>query len=305
MRINFAKGHGTMNDFVLVPALDGHPELSSEDVRALCDRRAGMGADGVLRVTRGRFVDGWTGDPDVLFMDYRNADGSVAEMCGNGLRVFAKYVLDAGVAAGPVVQVGTRAGVRSVEALPDGRYKAAMGPARVSDATTWTELGERRFAAIAVDVGNPHAVAILKPGDSIAALDLSEEPDFDHNVFPHGVNCEYVRAVGVGQLQMRVYERGVGETMACGTGVVAAVAAYARSLSSVAAQSESAATSLPSSCAQSQDPDRQAPLRAPTPLIRAKVSVPGGLLEVELGPDQAYLIGEAKIVAKGVFEVNS
>jgi diaminopimelate epimerase len=277
MRIDFAKGHGTMNDFVLVPALDGRPELSPEDVRALCDRRAGVGADGVLRVTHGRFVDGWVGDPDVLFMDYRNADGSVAETCGNGLRVFAKYVLDAGIAAGPMVQVGTRAGVRGVEALPDGRYRAAMGQVRVSDAPTWTGLDERRFVAVAVDVGNPHAVAILKPGDSLAALDLSEEPDFDHSVFPSGVNCEYVRAVGVGQLQLRVYERGVGETMACGTGVVAAVAAYARAQ-------------------KSGDPDS---------LVHAEVSVPGGLLEVELGPDQAYLIGEAKIVAKGVLEVNS
>ncbi|MDR0837889.1 MAG: diaminopimelate epimerase [Propionibacteriaceae bacterium] len=275
MRIEFAKGHGAMNDFVLVSALDGCPELSPDEVRALCDRRAGIGADGVLRVTYGRYIDTWTGDPDVLFMDYRNADGSLAEMCGNGLRVFAKYVLDEGIAVGSSVQVGTRAGLRSVEALPDGRYKAAMGPARVSDAPTWTGLDERRFLAVAVDVGNPHAVAILKPNESIDALDLAEEPDYDQTLFPNGVNCEFVRATGVGQLQMRVFERGVGETMACGTGVVASVAAYARSLPPAAQ------------------------------LVRAQVSVPGGLLEVELGAEQAYLIGEAKIVAHGVFEVNN
>ncbi|MDR1355852.1 MAG: diaminopimelate epimerase, partial [Propionibacteriaceae bacterium] len=106
MRVAYAKGHGALNDFVIVEALTGDPELTPDEVRLLCERRAGVGADGVLRVTYGAHLLGWQGAPDVLCMDYRNADGTVAEICGNGLRVFAHYVLERGIAKGSEVTIG-------------------------------------------------------------------------------------------------------------------------------------------------------------------------------------------------------
>jgi diaminopimelate epimerase len=134
-------------------------------------------------------------------------------------------------------------------------------------------LDERRFKAIAVDAGNPHAVVILKTTDSLAALNLSEEPDFDHGCFPRGVNCGFARAQRPGLIELRVYERGVGETMACGSGTVAAVTAYAYA---------AGVTGQPLNCS---------------------VVVPGGRLEVELdATGEAFLIGSAVITAHGIFD---
>src|SRR5262245_10439805 len=117
--MRFAKGHGTGNDFVVLPDNDDRLDLDAELVRALCDRRAGIGADGVLRVVRTRAASG--GGPS-WFMDYRNADGSVAEMCGNGIRVFARYLVDHGLAVGPEVAVATRAGTRVVRRETEGGW---------------------------------------------------------------------------------------------------------------------------------------------------------------------------------------
>ncbi|MDR2620356.1 MAG: diaminopimelate epimerase [Propionibacteriaceae bacterium] len=273
MRIEYAKGHGAHNDFVIVPALDGTPDLAPDEVRLLCDRRAGVGADGVLRVTYGRQIADWQGDPDLLFMDYRNADGSPAATCGNGLRVFAHYVLEHGLAVGPEVTIGTRAGLYTAWKLADGRYKVNIGKITVANSDTWTGLDERRFKAIAVNVGNPHAVALLRPTDSVAALDLSEEPDYDRAVFPQGVNCEFARALAPGLFEMRVYERGVGETLACGTGAVATAVAYAHSAGLIGQE------------------------------LKLAFNMLGGRLDIELNADsQAYLIGPAVINAHGVFE---
>ncbi len=130
--MRFVKGHGTGNDFVIVPDPGGELELSAELVARLCDRHFGIGADGVLRVVRTAAAPGDAdGQAAEWFMDYRNADGSVAEMCGNGIRVFAKYLMEAGLASGPVVQVATRAGTRSVRAGDDGQFTVDMGPATV------------------------------------------------------------------------------------------------------------------------------------------------------------------------------
>src|SRR5215470_18361518 len=126
--MRYAKGHGTGNDFIIVPDVDDQLELGAEVVRRLCDRRTGIGADGVLRVVSR------TSGPAPWFMDYRNADGSIAEMCGNGIRVFARYLLDHGLAAGPELIIATRAGVRSVWQRPDGVLTVDMG--RVSTGRT-------------------------------------------------------------------------------------------------------------------------------------------------------------------------
>ncbi|MCO1659506.1 diaminopimelate epimerase [Pseudonocardia humida] len=224
--MRFSKGHGTENDFVVLPDPDGELDLTPARVVALCDRRRGLGADGVLRVVRwAKLGDGPAADPGVeWFMDYRNADGSAAEMCGNGMRVFARYLAHEGWLGGGAVPIGTRGGVRSV-VLDGAEVSVDMGPAVVGEAGTASVEGEA-FPGIAVDVGNPHLACVTEA--AIDALDLSRPPGHDPSLFPHGVNVEFVSPVEGGEVAMRVHERGVGETRSCGTGTVAAVVAALR-----------------------------------------------------------------------------
>ena len=207
--MRFVKGHGTENDFVLLPDLP-EAELSADLVRALCDRHAGLGADGVLRV--GRDGGGW-------FMDYRNADGSVAEMCGNGVRVFARYLVDAGLATPGTLTVGSRGGPKRVTVPATGDVTVDMGEP-VLLAGTREVLG---IKAVAVSMGNPHVVVPLGSVAELDALDLSSPPRVIPPL-PGGQNVEFVVRTGR-HLRMRVHERGVGETRSCGTGVCAAVVA--------------------------------------------------------------------------------
>lgn len=267
--LDFAKGHGTRNDFVLLTDADDARPLTADDVRFLCDRRGGIGGDGVLRAVRGRHVAGWSGDPEIWFMDYRNADGSVAEMCGNGVRVFARYLREEGLvpAGAPRIPLGTRAGLREAELLDDDRVRVWMGrPVLDADPTEVTVAGITR-AATAVDVGNPHAVVLLANAAELDALDLTNAPTWPADRFPSGVNVEFVAEVGPGRVRMRVHERGVGETESCGTGTVAVASAVAH------AHGEAAGTWT--------------------------VKVPGGLVEVELHDKEAWLTGPAVIVARG------
>jgi diaminopimelate epimerase len=220
--VAFLKGHGTENDFVLLPDLDASLDLTDERVRALCDRHRGLGADGVLRV-----VPAPSTSDARWFMDYRNADGSIAEMCGNGVRVFARYLVEAGLAEPGEFAVGTRAGDRvvTVSAADPGTVTVRMGRATVTGRSNVTLAG-RIFPGVAVDVGNPHLACVFDTGTvNVADLDLAEAPGHDTAVFPHGVNVEFVNEVAPGTLRMRVHERGVGETRSCGTGTVAVVAA--------------------------------------------------------------------------------
>ncbi len=265
--LNFAKGHGTLNDFVLVLDADDHHPLDAETVRWLCDRRAGIGGDGLLRAVKAASVPEWDGDPALWFMDYRNADGSIAEMCGNGLRVFVRHLLELGLVAPGAVQIATRAGLRTAWPQPDGRITVDVGRATVVDQPTWVDIAGRRCRAITVDVGNPHAVVVLADQLALAGLDLSRQPGFDSQVYPSGTNIEFVVPRDDHDLQMRVHERGVGETMSCGTGVVAAAAAHL------------------------------AGLGQPTGTVH--VSVPGGDLNVEQTQERAYLTGPAVVVAHG------
>lgn len=229
----FLKGHGTENDFVLLPDPDGRLELTGERVRALCDRRRGLGADGVLRIVRGAVLGdraemaACAGEipPDTWFMDYRNADGSVAEMCGNGVRVFAHFLVGAGwVDPGDVV-VGTRDGLRAVRTRPSGEVSVDMGFPMFTGKSS-AVVGEKRFDGAVVDVGNPHLACVID--SDLDALDLRDAPGYDPEVFPHGVNIEFIRRLGQDRVRMRVYERGVGETRSCGTGTVAAAVAALR-----------------------------------------------------------------------------
>ncbi|WP_231503035.1 diaminopimelate epimerase [Blastococcus sp. URHD0036] len=277
-------GHGTENDFVVLPDPDGvlWPEsrLDAAMVARLCERRAGLGGDGVLRVVRSVHVPD---APAVLgddlarcewFMDHRNADGSLAEMCGNGIRLFLHVLVTEGLldrsACTDGVWVGTRGGPRRVGAGADGVYWVDMGPAREFGSGS-AELAGRRFDGLAVSMGNPH-LACLTDAD-LDALDLATPPRFDAALFPEGVNVELItvlRAASEGadaHIRLRVHERGVGETRSCGTGACAA--AYA----ALVAGGTSAGTVV--------------------------VDVPGGRLTVDVGPDTTVLRGPAVVVAAG------
>ena len=232
--LRIAKYHGTGNDFVMVEDLDDAHPLEARLVAALCDRHLGIGADGSIRVVRG------TGDED-FFMDYRNADGSLAEMCGNGVRCLAKLVFDRGLTTATELRIGTRAGTKHVSLdVRDGAVAGVTvgmgapafargdipmtGPADEVFLTEPFELGDVTFKASAVSMGNPHLVVFAEcdPRD----FDVTTiGPRSEHDPrFPDQTNVEFVD-VQDGVVQVRVWERGVGETMACGTGACAALVA--------------------------------------------------------------------------------
>ncbi|SHM45219.1 diaminopimelate epimerase [Cryptosporangium aurantiacum] len=240
--VPFAKGHGTENDFVILPDPEGQLEVSPHLVRVLCDRRAGLGADGVLRVVRTTRIPDGLGLEGEWFMDYRNSDGSIAEMCGNGIRVFARYLVESGLAKAGTMRIATRAGTKLV-VVPGGESDITvdMGPAVIGTEAV-VQVGGRPFAGIAVSMGNPHLVCgtALPVGE----IDLSSAPEFDPATFPTGVNVEVVNVLGGESrtapgvpapegydlhVRMRVYERGSGETRSCGTGACAVGAVALRS----------------------------------------------------------------------------
>ena len=278
--LEFAKGHGTRNDFVLVTDADDARPLTDEEVRFLTDRRAGIGGDGILRAVRGRHIPEWHGDPDVWFMDYRNADASIAEMCGNGVRVFAHHLFAAGLAEEmSTLRVGTRAGVKVVSLHDVSSTRATvsvdMGAPVVLGAAT-AFLGEGRYAGVGVDMGNPHLACVL-PGldaEGLAQLDLAGVPDVDAEMFPDGVNLEIVTPLeDSGDVHMRVIERGVGETRSCGTGTVAAA------VSALA------------------DAGRGTGV--------VDVHVPGGTVTVEVTESTSILTGPSRLVARGEIELSA
>jgi diaminopimelate epimerase len=233
--VAFTKGHGTGNDFVIIADPDGALDLSAEQVAALCDRHFGIGGDGILRVVRSAAIpDGAAAlaeEPAAeWFMDYRNADGSIAEMCGNGIRVFAHYLVRSGLATiepGSTLPIGTRAGVRDVTRSETG-YQVDLGlwklsgddPLVTADGLAVTRPG------LGIDVGNPHVVVALASDAELASLELHRTPELDP-ALPAGANIEFVVPGeplvrdGIGHVKMRVSERGVGETLSCGTGVAA------------------------------------------------------------------------------------
>lgn len=278
--MKFAKGHGTENDFVLLPDLTAAIDLTPAAVAALCDRRRGLGADGLLRVT----IAGAARDAGVLaelpegvsaddwFMDYRNGDGSPAQMCGNGVRVFAHYLWAHGLERRRQFVVGSLAGPRPVELHDAGALRAdvtvEMGKASQFGSGS-AVVGGRRFAGVAVDVGNPHLACVdaaLTDAD-LAALDVAAPVSFDASQFPEGVNVEVLTAPVDGAVTMRVHERGVGETRSCGTGTVAAAFA--------ALQHDGRTTGT------------------------LRVRVPGGEVAVTITDAASYLRGPSVLVADG------
>jgi diaminopimelate epimerase len=228
-QVRFVKGHGTENDFVLLPDVDAQLELTPDRVRRLADRRAGIGADGVIRVVPTAAV------PEVAdqagaapwFMDYANADGSLAEMCGNGARVFARFLVDQGLAAAGRFAIATRGGVKQVD-VGDHEVTVDMGGCTPLDpAAATVDVDGRRYLGVALSMGNPHV--------AVPVADLDEAGELRHAphvepaaTFPTGVNVEFVLGRGPGRIAMRVFERGVGETRSCGTGACAAAVAAAQ-----------------------------------------------------------------------------
>lgn len=233
--VAFTKGHGTGNDFVIIADPDGSLDLNAEQVAALCDRHFGVGGDGVLRVVRSAAIaDGAAAlaeEPAAeWFMDYRNADGSIAEMCGNGIRVFAHYLVRSGLATiepGSTLPIGTRAGVRDVTRSETG-YQVDLGLWKLSGDDPLVTAGGLAVTrpGLGIDVGNPHVVVALASDAELASLELHRTPDLEP-ALPAGANIEFVVPGeplvrdGIGHVKMRVSERGVGETLSCGTGVAA------------------------------------------------------------------------------------
>ena len=261
------KGHGTGNDFILIPDLEGRIEMTAEMAADLCDRRLGLGGDGVLRIVRCDADDDPAATGAEIFMDYRNSDGSLAQMCGNGIRVFAAYLVEQGLADPAGMDIATRGGVRHVFCRPDGVYDVAMGPALELPGVPSVAVGRMAFPASAIAMPNPHAVVFVGSLDAAGSLD--EAPDVKpDDFFPEGVNVEFVQEIAPGHIAMRVHERGSGETLSCGTGACAA--AYVA---------------------------RRRPGAQPDGPVR--VDVPGGTLLVDEAEDGMHLIGPAEIVAEG------
>ncbi len=237
--LKFAKGHGTGNDFIVFADPDGVLDLTAEQIAELCDRRYGIGADGVLRAVRSRHIpDGAAAlaeDPDAeWFMDYHNADGSAAEMCGNGIRVFARFLIDNGLtelADGDTLSIGTRAGVRDVQRTLSG-FQVDLGRWSLDGGEPLVDAEGLDISrpGLGINVGNPHVVIALAHESELVALDLRDAPVIDP-VVEGGVNVEFVVPAdplvrdGIGRIRMRVHERGSGETLSCGTGAAAAALA--------------------------------------------------------------------------------
>jgi diaminopimelate epimerase len=250
--MRFAKYQGIGNDFVMVSDPDDRIVLTPELVRDLCDRRFGIGGDGVIRVAPGR-------EGADLVMDYVNSDGSVGEMCGNGIRCLALFAREEELTHKQTIAVGTRAGLKTVEVLENGRVRVDMGPPIFDPAdipVVWDardalhakiELADEVLEVAAVSMGNPHAVLFVDEPETVAVSVVGPVIE-RHAAFPKGANVEFVSVASPTRVEVRVWERGAGETLACGTGACAA-AVVARTL-----------------CATEQ---------------RVTVALPGGELEVE------------------------
>jgi len=289
--LHFTKGHGTGNDFVLYSDPDGERELTPAQIAAICDRHFGVGADGVIRAVRSARIDAGAAalaeDPDAeWFMDYRNADGSIAEMCGNGIRVYVKYLIEQGLATiepGSTIAVGTRAGVRDVQASNNG-FQVDLGRWRLDGNEPLVRAKNLKVArpGLGIDVGNPHVVVALADDSELDQADLSYIPHLEPEQLA-GANVEFVVPAeplvsdGVARIRMRVHERGSGETLSCGTGVAAAALAT-RHWAGQAAPNH------------------------------WRVDVPGGTLGVRMFPTQdgehVSLSGPAELVYSGSLEIN-
>ncbi len=288
MELDFVKMHGLGNDFVMIADLDTELDLEPDAITWLCDRHFGVGADGVILVRPAT-----TAAADLLML-YFNADGTSSAMCGNGIRCFAKYAVDHGLVTGETLRVETLAGVRPVEVArdADGRMEAAtvdMGQPALAPADIPTTLAPVRpddgavigvpvttglgtFRVTCVSMGNPHAIVWVDDVDE-APVETVGPLIENHPAFPQRTNVEFAQIAGDGVIRLRVWERGVGETLACGSGACAAVVA----------------ASLEERVAR-----------------EAVIELPGGDLVVRWGEDgRVYMTGPAEEVFAGAIALES
>lgn len=233
--IEFAKYHGLGNDFIIIEDIEGSAGLAPAEISGICDRHTGVGADGLLFVRRSETAD--------FRMVYHNADGSEAEMCGNGIRCFAKYVHDYRLSSKTSLDIETLAGSRHVEVLTEEGVATAfavdMGAPEFSPAEIPVRAGtdeavsvplptsRGEVSATCLSMGNPHCVLFGPDVDLAPVAALGSELERSQ-VFPEGVNVEFAQVIDPSHVRVRVWERGVGETQACGTGACAAVVAAVR-----------------------------------------------------------------------------
>jgi diaminopimelate epimerase len=238
-KLQFTKGHGTGNDFVLVLDAEGELKLSQKQIAKICDRHFGIGADGFIRVVRTKHSaevrDLLVDEPEAeWFMDYYNADGSTAEMCGNGSRVFARYLTEKQLVSledGQTLSIATRAGVKDLQRNMAG-FAVDMGRWKLQEDEVLVRASHLEVArpGLSISIGNPHVVVALADSDELAELNLNQAPQLQPQP-EAGANVEFVVPDepmirnGVGYISMRVFERGVGETLSCGTGICAAALA--------------------------------------------------------------------------------
>ncbi|MHB8512946.1 MAG: diaminopimelate epimerase [Actinomycetota bacterium] len=276
--MNYVKSHGCGNDFVMIEDLQNSMQVTPDLVRLMCDRHFGVGADGLIRVAPANDAD--------FFMDYYNADGEPAEMCGNGIRCLAKYVGDRGLVGGDKLRVGTRAGIKDLELYrgPGGdveRVRVDMGQPILERRLIPVEgegehalkepitVDDYTFVAACVSMGNPHCVLFVTDLDSVPFGFLGPTIEL-MPLFRNRVNVEFVQVLNRNEIRARVWERGVGETLACGTGACAiAVAANLRGFA-----------------------DRQ-----------VAIHLPGGTLDIDWAADgRVYMTGPAVEVFRGTLD---
>lgn len=249
-------GHGTHNDFVLVFDESDEIRFTPDQIKRICDRKNGVGSDGLIKIIK---KDG------AWFMDYANADGSVAEMCGNGIRVMARYLTDRGHQPSGIYAINTRDGRKFLSVPEVGDISVNMGQVSMVPGEISVSANSNNFIGLNINMGNPHAVVFVDDLDLVG--DLGQVPTVTPaEEYPEGVNIEFVKFLEGNKIQMRVHERGVGETQSCGTGTCAvALAATIKK-----------GKSLP---------------------IKWEINPPGGRLIVEIdGHSNATLTGPAELV---------
>ncbi|MEJ6761740.1 MAG: diaminopimelate epimerase [Candidatus Planktophila sp.] len=251
-------GHGTENDFLILFNPDESIEILPHQVAAMCSRSSGIGADGFIRIARRE--DRW-------FMDYHNADGTIAEMCGNGIRVMAKYLITHGHQPEGIFAIDTRDGMKHLRVPLEGDISVNMGKVTDEMEEIETTNNSRTWSGYNISVGNPHAVVFVDSLDDVGSLENAPLVT-PTSSYPEGVNVEFVEILKSGEAKMRVHERGSGETRSCGTGTCAvALAAILKSNGSLPA--------------------------------RWTIYPPGGRLIVDIdGHSNATLIGPAVIVSE-------
>ena len=204
-------GHGTNNDFVLVFDPENKILITPEQIKRICDRNVGIGSDGFIKIIK---VDG------AWFMDYSNSDGSVAEMCGNGIRVMARYLTDRGHQPSGIYAINTRDGRKFLSVPEDGDISVNMGKVIDESEAITASVEGKIWNGYHISVGNPHAVVFVDKIEDVGSL--KDAPIVrPRDIYPEGVNVEFVEITANREIKMRVHERGSGETRSCGTGTCA------------------------------------------------------------------------------------